>query len=248
MKVTEGNITLYRGDCLDIMPKLIQEGVKVDMILCDLPYGVTNHKDDKRINFDELWKCYNEIIKDNGCIVLFSQGIFYVDLVNSNKKMFRYDITWNKQLTSGFLNANKMPLRQHENIAIFYKKPPVYNPQKTLGKRNHSKGTKHKNKEVSNRNYGEFKSIETNLDGLKHPTSIISFQKPHPSKCLHRTEKPVSLLEYLIKTYTNENMTILDNCMGSGSTLEACVLTNRKGIGIESDPEIFETAKNRLKL
>lgn len=248
MMITNGNITLYEGDCLEIMPQLIKDGVKVDMILCDLPYGVTKHKDDKRIDFEKLWECYNALITDNGCIVLFAQGMFYVDLVNSNKKMFRYDITWNKLLTSGFLNANRMPLRQHENVAIFYKKPPIYNPQKTKGKPNHSIGIKHKTQERCNRNYGEFKPMETDLGDLKHPTSIVTFQKPHPSKCQHRTEKPVPLLEYFIKTYTNENMVVMDNCMGSGGSIEACVLTNRRGIGIEMNHEIFEVAKNRLKL
>lgn len=248
MMITNDNITLYKGDCLEVMPMLIKDGVKVDLILADLPYGVTKHKDDKRIDFEKLWECYNALITDNGCIVLFAQGMFYVDLVNSNKKMFRYDITWNKLLTTGFLNANKMPLRQHENVAIFYKKPPVYNPQKTKGRPNHSIGTKHNTKDRCNRNYGDFKPLETDLGDLKHPTSIVIFQKPHPSQCKHRTEKPVALLEYFIKTYTDENMLVLDNCMGSGGTIEACVLTNRRGIGIEKSHEIFEIAKNRLKL
>lgn len=244
--IIDSNITIYHGDCLDIMPQLIKEGVKVEMILCDLPYGVTKHKDDKRIDFEKLWECYKALITDNGCIVLFAQGLFYVDLVNSNKKMFRYDVTWDKILTSGFLNANRMPLRQHENVAIFYKKPPVYNPQKKKGKPSHHRGTKHKTKEIRNRNYGEFNSMDAVIDEMKHPTSIVTFQKPHPSQCKHRTEKPVSILEYFINTYTNENMVILDNCMGSGGTMEACALTNRKGIGIENDYEIFEIAKNRL--
>lgn len=240
------NITLYKSDCLELMPQLIRQGVKVDMILCDLPYGVTNHKDDKPLPFDKLWECYNAIISDNGTIVLFAQGRFYVDLVNSNRKMFRYDIIWDKLLSTGFLNANRMPLRRHENIAVFYKKAPVYNPQKSIGEPSHGKGTKYKTQDTVNQNYGVYKPVETELSELKHPTSIISFQKPHPSKCVHRTEKPISLLEYLIRTYTNEGMTVLDNCMGSGSTGIAAINTGRKFIGIENDSTIFQTAKRRL--
>ena len=244
--IIDSNTTLYHGDCLDIMPQLIKDGVKVQMILCDLPYGLTNHKDDKPIPFDKLWECYNSIIADNGVIVLFAQGQFYIDLVNSNRKMFKYDLVWDKMLSTGFLNANKMPLRRHESIAVFYKKPPIYNPQKSKGKPNHSKGTKHKTKEVLNQNYGEYKSVETEHSDLKHPTSIVSFQKPHPSRCVHRTEKPVALLEYLIRTYTNEGMIVLDNCFGSCSTGFAARNTNRKFIGIEKDSHYFNDGKDKL--
>lgn len=242
------NIALYNGDCLEIMPQLTQQGIKVDMILCDLPYGVTNHPEDKTLPFDKLWECYNAIISDNGVIVLFAQGQFYVDLVNSNRKLFKYDLIWDKQLSTGFLNANRMPLRRHESIAVFYKKAPIYNPQKSIGAPNHGKGTKYKAQEAVNRNYGVYKPVDTVLSELKHPTSIISFQKPHPSRCLHRTEKPVGLLEYLIRTYTNEGVIILDNCMGSGSTGVACGNTGRRFIGIEKEHSIFQTAKNRLSV
>lgn len=242
------NITLYNGDCLEVMPRLIELGIKVDMILCDLPYGVTNHKDDKPLPFDKLWECYDSIISDNGAIVLFAQGEFYVDLVNSNRNLFKYDLVWDKQLSTGFLNANRMPLRRHESIAVFYKKAPVYNPQKSVGKPNHGKGTKYKTKQTVNQNYGVYNPIETETSTLKHPTSIISFQKPHPSKCVHRTQKPISLLEYLIRTYTNEGMIVLDNCMGSGSTGIACENTGRRFIGIEKDESIFQMAKDRLSV
>lgn len=154
------NITLYHGDCLEIMPQLARQGIKVDMILCDLPYGVTNHKDDKPLSFDKLWESYNAIISDNGVIVLFAQGQFYVDLVNSNRKMFKYDLVWDKQLSTGFLNASRMPLRRHESIAVFYKKAPVYNPQKSVGKPNHDKGTKHKTDAPTNQNYGVYKPVD----------------------------------------------------------------------------------------
>lgn len=245
-QIETNNLSIYQGECLEIMSLLIEQGVKVDMILCDLPYGVTNHKDDKPLHFDKLWECYNSIVSDNGAIVLFAQGQFYVDLVNSNRKIFKYDLVWDKELSTGFLNANRMPLRRHESIAVFYKRPPVYNPQKNIGATNHSKGTKHKTQDLVNHNYGVFKSVDTKLSELKHPTSILSFQKPHPSKCLHRTEKPVALLEYLIRTYTNEGMTVLDNCMGSGSTGIACRNTGRKFIGIEIDGQYFDVATNRL--
>lgn len=240
------NITLYNGDCLEVMPRLIELGIKVDMILCDLPYGVTNHKDDKPLPFDKLWECYDSIISDNGAIVLFAQGEFYVDLVNSNRNLFKYDLVWDKQLSTGFLNANRMPLRRHESIAVFYKKAPVYNPQKSVGKPNHGKGTKYKTKQTVNQNYGVYNPIETEASTLKHPTSIISFQKPHPSKCVHRTQKPISLLEYLIRTYTNERMIVLDNCMGSGSTGIAARNTGRKFIGIEKDSHYFNVVKEIL--
>ena len=240
------NITLYHGDCLEIMPQLARQGIKVDMILCDLPYGVTNHKDDKPLSFDKLWESYNAIISDNGVIVLFAQGQFYVDLVNSNRKMFKYDLVWDKQLSTGFLNASRMPLRRHESIAVFYKKAPVYNLQKRVGKQNHDKETKHKTDAPTNQNYGVYKPVDAELSRLKHPASIISFQKPHPSKCVHRTQKPVSLLEYLIKTYTHEGMTVLDNCFGSGSTGIATLNTNRKFIGIEKDSHYFNVAKEIL--
>ena len=219
----------------------------VDMICCDLPYGVTNNKKDIALPFDKLWEQYNRIIKDNGCIALFSQGLFYVDLVNSNRKMFRYDLVWDKVMTSGFLNANRMPMRQHEQIAIFYKKLPTYNPQKVKGSKNHSKG---KVKEIDvNNNYGNHSFVDNSelLGDMKNPTSIVTFSKPHPSICVHPTQKSVELLEWLIKTYTNENDLVLDNCMGSGTCGIACVNTSRNFIGIELDEKYFKIAKERVE-
>ena len=239
-------IDLRLGDCLELMKDTPDKSI--DMILCDLPYGKTQNKKDKPLSFELLWEQYCKIIKDNGCIALFGQGTFYVDLVNSNRKMFRYDLVWDKGLTTGFLNANRMPLRRHEQIAIFYKKQPIYNPQFSQGRPLHGKGTVYKSKEIKNQNYGKFNTVEDNRAGSveKYPTSILSFKKPHPSMTLHRTEKPVELLEYLIKTYTNEGQTVLDNCMGSGSTGVACVNTNRSFIGMEIDEEYFNIAKNRI--
>lgn len=240
-------IQLHKGDCLAVMQSIPDKSV--DMILCDLPYGATRNKEDKRIPFAPLWKQYKRIIKNNGCIALFAQGKFYMDLYNSNKRMFRYDLVWDKVLTTGFLNAKRMPLRKHEQIAIFYKKLPTYNPQFTQGQPLHGKGTAYKTKELTNNNYGKFNAIEDTRKGSteKYPISILQFAKPHPSKAKHITEKPVALLEYLIKTFTNECETVLDNCMGSGSTGEACVNTNRNFIGIEKKENIFEIAEKRIR-
>lgn len=237
---------LYNGDCLEVMKTIPDKSV--DMVCCDLPYEVTQNKDDIKIPFEPLWKEYERIIKDNGCIALFAQGLFYVDLVNSNRKLFRYDLVWDKVLTSGFLNAKRMPLRQHEQIAIFYKKLPTYNPQFTQGKPLHGKGTSYMDKELKNQNYGQFHQTEDLRKGSteKYPTSILKFPKPHPSVAKHRTEKSIECIEYLIKTYTNEGDLVLDNCMGAGSCGIACKRSNRNFIGIELDKNYFDIAEKRI--
>lgn len=239
---------LIQGDCLDLMKKIPDKSV--NMILCDLPYGVTaKNKWDNVIPFDKLWESYNRIIKDNAAIVLFGQDKFTAECMLSNKKMHRYNLIWKKVLPSGFLNANRMPLREHEDIMVFYKKLPTYNPQKIKGKPCHKKGkaTGQMNDNVlNNRNYGDYKVVETEGD-MKYPTSILEFAKPHPSIALHPTQKPVELLEWLIKTYTNEGDLVLDNCMGSGSTGVACVNTNRKFIGMELEETYFNIAKKRIE-
>lgn len=237
---------LYNGDCLEVMKTIPDKSV--DMICCDLPYEVTQNKDDIKIPFEPLWKEYERIIKDNGCIALFAQGLFYVDLVNSNRKLFRYDLVWDKVLTSGFLNAKRMPLRQHEQIAIFYKKLPTYNPQFTQGKPLHGKGISYMDKELKNQNYGQFHQTEDLRKGSteKYPTSILKFPKPHPSVAKHRTEKSIECIEYLIKTYTNEGDLVLDNCMGAGSCGIACKRSNRNFIGIELDKNYFDIAEKRI--
>ena len=238
--------SIKQGDCLELMREIPDKSI--DMILCDLPYGTTQNKSDIIIPFDKLWNSYERIIKDNGAIVLFAQGVFYVDLINSNRKLFRYDLIWDKVLTSGFLNAKRMPLRQHEQIAVFYKKLPKYNPQFTSGKPLHSKGKTYKDKPIVNQNYGVFHTADDSRAGSteKYPTSILKFQKPHPSISVHRTQKSVELLEWLINTYTDEGETVLDNCMGSGSTGVACVNTNRNFIGYELDEKYFEIAEKRI--
>jgi len=238
---------LLMGDCLDLFSEI--EDKSVDMILCDLPYEVTQNKKDKKIPFNLLWENYERIIKDNASIVLFAQGLFYIDLVNSNRKLFRYDIIWDKKLTTGFLNAKRMPLRQHEQIAVFYKKLPTYNPQFKKGKPLHSKGIAYKDKDPKNQNYGKFTNTDDSRKGStdKYPTSIFSYQKPHPSVALHRTEKPVDLLKELILTYTNKGDLVLDNTMGSGSTGVASLELDRRFIGIEKDENDFKLAENRIK-
>lgn len=239
-------VDLRLGDCLVLM-KDIPDG-SIDLILCDLPYGATKNKADERLDFKELWRQYKRIIKDNGCIALFGQGLFYVDLVQSNRKQFRYDFVWDKVLSTGFLNANRLPLRQHEQIAIFYKKLPPYNPQFKEGKPLHSKGSRYKDKEPINRNYGKFAAVDDSRAGStkKYPTSILRFSKPHPSVAKHQTQKPPELCEYIIRTYTNEGATVLDNCMGSGSTGIAAVRCGRNFIGIDKDAETFERASELI--
>ena len=216
------------------------------MVLCDLPYGTTRNKRDVIIPFEPLWEQYNRVIKDNGAIVLFADGLFMSNLMLSNTKLWRYNLVWDKVLTSGFLNANRMPLRQHEEICVFYKKQPTYNPQKLKGKPNHSKG---KPKANANNNYGEFDFVDNKdiLGDMKHPTSILRFAKPHPSIALHPTQKSVECCEWLIRTYTNEGDIVLDNCIGSGTTMVACVNTNRSYIGFEKDEKYFNIANERIR-
>jgi site-specific DNA-methyltransferase (adenine-specific) len=229
-------IKLKNGDCFELMKDIPNKSI--DMILCDLPYGTTRNKWDSVIPFEPLWEQYNRIIKDNGAVALFSQMPFTADLVASNYKYFRYEWIWEKSSASGHLNANRMPMKKHENILIFYKKLPTYNPQFTKGKAYVSTCSSHSS------NYGKQKdNITTINDGKRYPVDIIKFSKDIG---LHPTQKPVALLEYIIKTYTNEGETVLDNCMGSGSTGVACVNTGRQFIGIELDIGYFEIAKNRI--
>lgn len=241
-----GKSMLYWGDCFDVFPDI--DDKSINAIICDLPYGTTQNPNDIILPFDELWNHYNRIIKDNGAIILFGQGLFFIDLVNSNRKMFKYDLVWDKQLTTGFLNANRMPLRSHEQIAVFYRKQPTYNPQFIEGKPSHSRGTKYLTKDITNQNYGAYTpdKNDVTLNNKKHPKSILSFQKPHPSVSMHRTEKSVEMLEWLVRTYTNENDIVLDNTMGSCTTGLASIKNNRKFIGIEKDKKYFDISVKRM--
>ena len=227
--------TVINGDCLEVM-KEIDTG-SIDMIFTDLPYAATQNKWDVIIPPTLLWEQYERIIKPNGAILLFGQDKFTAAMMLSNPKLHRYNIIWDKVLKSGFLNAKKMPLREHEDIMVFYKSPPPYHPQMVKGEKNHSKGSavgKQAEDIHSNRSYGNYTLVQSSDSDLKYPASIWRFPKPHPSVALHATEKPIELLRYAIRTYTNEGGVVLDNCCGTGSTLIAAKLEGRKYIGIDN--------------
>ena len=223
------------------MDKLIEEGVKVDAIICDPPYGTTACKWDMVIPFEDMWSRLNKLIKPNGAIVLFGSEPFSSALRMSNIKNYKYDWIWKKEKGLGFLNAKKMPLRDTENISVFYSKPCLYNPQMRKGKP--YKATNKPNLQKGTNN--SYKSVETINNGERYPLTTLEFNRV--SKTVHPTQKPTDLLEYLIKAYTNENETVLDFTMGSGSTGEACVNTNRKFIGIELDNNYFDIASKRIE-
>lgn len=237
-------------DCLKGMTQ-IPDGA-VDMVLCDLPYGTTRNKWDSIIPLSDLWEQYKRVVKPNGAILLHADGMFMASLMMSEPKLWRYNLVWDKTLSTGFLNANRMPLRQTEEICVFYQKLPVYNPQMKAGKANHivgkSVGMVRKEASSSNHNYGEHVVIDNRkkLGNMKYPTSLLHFAKPHPSKSNHPTEKPVELLEWLIKTYSNPGDVVLDNCIGSGSTAVACVNTGRHYIGFETEKAYCEIAQRRI--
>lgn len=225
----------------------------VDMILCDLPYGVLNKQNknakwDCQIDLTLLWKTYLRLVKDNGAIVLFGSGMFTADIMKSNPNMWRYNLIWDKVSKTGFLNAKRMPLRQHEDIVVFYKSLPTYNPQMIKcepHKRNHSRGNMAN--PATNSCYGKYVETPTIITDEKYPTSIISVSKEHCNgKFFHPTQKPVELLEWLIKTYTNEDEIVLDNCAGSMSTVIAAINTKRKCIAIEKNENFYSIGCQRV--
>ena len=229
---------LLQGDCLELMKDIPDKSI--DLILCDLPYGTTHNKWDNVIPMEPLWEQYNRIIKEHGAIVLFSQMPFGASLIMSNPKMFRYEWIWEKNQAVGFLNAKKMPLRKHENILVFYKHLPTYNPQGLIKLDEPIQEEGRANRNGKNYGVADKSFIRTHTN---YPTDIITFSK---DAGYHPTQKPVDLLEYLIKTYTNEGDVVLDNCMGSGSTGVACKNTNREFIGMELDEKYFKVACERL--
>ena len=245
--------TIYNQDCLEGMKDIPDDSI--DMILCDLPYGVLNKQNkhaqwDNILPFDTLWEQYLRIIKKNGAILLFGQGMFTAELMMSNKPMWRYNLIWEKDRPTGFLNANRMPLRCHEDICVFYSELPTYNPQKIPcmpSERNHPIG-KGKHREI-NQQYGPFNRVQDPIiSDDKFPRSIIKINQEH--KCdgkSHPTQKPVALCEWLIKTYSNEGDLILDNCIGSGTTAVACINTNRHYLGFETNTEYYNRAIDRCK-
>jgi len=243
-------IDLRLGDCLEVM-KTIEDN-SIDAVICDPPYGTTACKWDSVIPFEPMWEQLNRIIKPNGAIVLFGSEPFSSALRMSNIKNYKYDWIWDKVNGSNFANAKRQPLRQNENISLFYKKQCIYNPIMVERDEKNIRHTKRKNGVGNDEIYGLSKNVD--FDGSRkygYPKNIITYNKKskelHPSKIVHPTQKPVELMEYLIKTYTNENETVLDFTMGSGSTGVACVNTNRNFIGIELDETYFNIAKKRIE-
>lgn len=238
---------VIQGDCLEVMKNLPDKSI--DMILCDLPYGTTQNKWDSLIPLDKLWIQYERIIKDNGAIVLTSQGVFTAKLILSNEKLFKYKVIWIKSKPTNFLNAKIQPLRKHEDICVFYKKQPTYNAQMVMGTP-YDKGIR---KNQYSGSYGDFKPKHVKSNGERYPNDVVFYElnselngcddfiycKTAESEgdVLHPTQKPVELGRYLIKTYSNENDVVLDNTCGSGSFLVASVLENRQFIGIEKNQD-----------
>ncbi len=262
---------VIQGDCLEVMKEL-PNGC-IDMVLCDLPYGTTQNKWDSVIPLDKLWEQYERIIKENGAIVLTSQGLFTAKLILSNEKLFKYKIVWIKSKPTNFLNAKKQPLRKHEDICVFYKKQPTYNPQMTVGEP-YDKGIR---KDQYSGSYGDFKPRHVKSNGLRYPNDVLEMNlskwdydnlyfKAHEKevqidcqteaiyfktaesegKVLHPTQKPVRLGRWLIRTFTEKGDTILDNTCGSGSFLVAAVLERRRFIGIEKNENVLLHKKDAI--
>ena len=240
---------LYNGDCLEVMKGIPDKSV--DMILCDLPYGTTACKWDVIIPFEPLWEQYDRVIKDNGAVVLFGSEPFSSQLRLSNLKNYKYDLYWVKQKPVNFLQLKKRFGKTTETISIFYKKQPTYNPQKIrIGdtvhtRKTHSPGTVSGSITAAMGNFVPFQEYKD--DGTRYPTDILRYNRVNEGDTVHPTQKPVELLEMLVQTFTDEGETVLDNCMGSGSTGVACMNTGRKFIGIEKDENYFQIAKKRIE-
>lgn len=242
--------TIYNMDCLEGMKSLPDNCI--DAIIADLPYGVLNKGNkaagwDRMIPLDLLWEQYNRIAKPGCPIILFSQGMFTARLIMSQPDKWRYNLVWEKDRVSGHLNARRMPLRKHEDIVVFYDSQLVYNPQMRPclpSERNHTRRDVEK---FTNRCYGSMKAVPVRIADDKYPTSILKFPKEHRKGCFyHPTQKPVALLEYLIRTYSNPGDLILDNAIGSGTTAVAAINTGRHFIGYEIVPEYCDIAKQRI--
>ncbi len=226
--------TVVEGDCLEVMKDIPEKSI--DMILCDLPYGTTQNQWDSVIPLDRLWEQYERIIKDKGVIALTATGLFSARLMLSNPKLFKYKIVWVKSKPTNFLNAKKQPLRKHEDILIFYKKQPNYNPQMSVGEP-YNKGFR---KDQLTGSYGDFKSVEVKSDGQRYPTDMVYFKTAESEgPVLHPTQKPIELGRYLIRTFTKPGQIVLDNTCGSGSFLISAILESRNFIGIEKNQEVY---------
>ena len=233
-------VKLMQGDCLERMKEI--PDASVDLILCDLPYGTTQNKWDSVIPFEPLWEQYRRIAKKSAAIVLTASQPFTTALIASNLRDFRYSLVWDKVGTTGFQTAKVMPLRRHEDICVFYRAKPTYNPSMEVRGAPRKKG----GSKTDNGCYGDLRSAES-FNNEYYPTSIIHVSNASKRGLVHPTQKPVTLMEYLIRTYTNEGDVVLDNCMGSGTTGVAAVNLNRRFIGIELDQDYFEIAEQRIR-
>lgn len=239
-----GDCTLYLGDCLEVMPTL--EAGLVDMVLCDLPYGTTQNKWDSVINLDSLWGEYWRVVKPNGAVVLTAAQPFTSALVMSQIENFKYDWTWRKPKGTGHLNAKKMPMRDKEDILVFYRAQCIYNPQFSSGTPYKDKaGKDHSASTSMTGSYGSYTNKRENNDGRRYPKQVLEFGVVERGT-VHPTQKPVALMEYLISTYTNDGETVLDNTMGSGTTGVSAQNTGRSFIGIERDERFFDIACERI--
>jgi len=233
--------TLYEGECLDVLSRF--PDASVDMVLCDLPYGTTRNKWDSVINLEKLWEAYNRVVKPNGAIVLTSQGVFTAKLIISNEQYFKYKLAWEKSKPTNFLNVKKQPLRKHEDICVFYRKQPTYNPQMSEGVA-YNKGIR---KDQLSGSYGDFKPKHVKSDGERYPTDVIYFKTAESEGTVwHPTQKPVELGRYLIRTYSKPGDLILDNSFGSGSFLVAAALEGRDFCGIEKNEDVHLFKKKSI--
>lgn len=231
---------LYFGDCLEVMEQLEE---KINLILCDLPYGTTQNSWDSVIPLDKLWKHYRRILVPKGVVALMGQGSFTARLILSQEHMFKYKITWVKSKPTNFLNAKKQPLRKHEDVCVFYAQQPNYTPQMAPGGP-YDKGVR---KNQLTGSYGDFKPSHVKSDGGRYPTDVVYFKTAESEgRVWHPTQKPVALVEYLIRTYTNQGDLVLDSTVGSGTTAVAAINTGRKYIGIEKEEKYCEIARNRI--
>lgn len=232
---------LIEGDCLNVLPEIPDKSV--DFILCDLPYGTTQNRWDSVIPLDQLWDQYLRVIKDTGAIVLSSQGIFTAKLALSCEEYFKYKIVWMKSKATNFLNANRQPLRKHEDICVFYKKQPTYNPQMSDGDP-YNKGVR---KDQLTGSYGDFDPVEVKSEGKRYPTDIVYFKTSESEgKVWHPTQKPVELGRYLVRTFTNPGDVVLDNAFGSGSFLVSAIKEGRNFIGIEKNAENLQFKEHKI--
>lgn len=232
--------TVIEGDCIEVMRHL-PDGC-IDMVLCDLPYGTTQNKWDSMVPLDKLWAEYKRIVKPDGAIVLTSQGMFTAILVMSQPQMFKYKWVWEKSKATNFLNAKKQPLRKHEDVCVFYRKMPVYNPQMVEGEP-YDKGFRKKQLSGS---YGDFSSVHVKSEGMRYPTDVVYFKTAESEgEVFHATQKPVELGRYFIRTYSTSGDLVLDNTSGSGSFLVAALAEGRNFVGIEknADTELFKGEK-----